>query len=413
MKNKLTLIACIMLCNIIFSQPPIKPDVATMVGLGRVPQKTESNIMIDQIFKILYYKVQEDDRLKIGYMDNNGKIITPPIYNYGTDFYGDYANIIKDSIYGFIDKQGNETLFEKYDKTFFYYCNTGIASKNGQYTLINREGKPLIKFSDKAIKIFGFNTFSTKENNNKTLYNSDGKIIFKNKKNLKISSHYMFSNSTLAYEKIIEGKTKTGLIDLEGNILVKPVYDDIIYYISKYNLYVVKNNNKWGFINKYGKKIIPVNYDKIRSIDENLIVAKKGDKWGFINLENETVIPFIYDDAYGFSSGIAFVKKGEYYGCIDKKNKVKIDFKLESNKTLFFGKKLAVLKQGGKYGFIDKKGRNRIPAIYDKTFPFYNNKAYVELNGKYGFINRKGKEEIPIKYNQLWFESEGMIKYAK
>ncbi|VAW20258.1 hypothetical protein MNBD_BACTEROID04-1482 [hydrothermal vent metagenome] len=42
-----------------------------------------------------------------------------------------------------------------------------------------------------------------------------------------------------------------------------------------------------------------------------------------------------------------------------------------------------------------------------------NGIAYVEINGKAGYINKKGKEIIPIKYKQLWFESEGIIRFTE
>ncbi len=74
---------------------------------------------------------------------------------------------------------------------------------------------------------------------------------------------------------------------------------------------------------------------------------------------------------------------------------------------------MALFKKGNKYGFIDKKGRVTIPPIYDQAFPFVNGLAYVDLSGKVGYIDKKGEVIIPIKYNQLWFESEGIIRFAE
>ena len=62
---------------------------------------------------------------------------------------------------------------------------------------------------------------------------------------------------------------------------------------------------------------------------------------------------------------------------------------------------------------VNKKGRIKIPAIYDKALPFVNELAYVEVDGKVGYINKKGEEIIPIKYKQLWFESNGIIRFAE
>ena len=110
---------------------------------------------------------------------------------------------------------------------------------------------------------------------------------------------------------------------------------------------------------------------------------------------------------------LAFVKKGEVYGCIDTKNRVKVKFNIEKTGYPFFTHKLALFKENGKYGFINKKGKVKIPAIYDKAFPFVNGLAYVEIIGVPGYIDNKGREIIPINYKQLWFESDGIIRFAE
>ncbi|PQJ21729.1 WG repeat-containing protein [Tenacibaculum sp. SG-28] len=86
---------------------------------------------------------------------------------------------------------------------------------------------------------------------------------------------------------------------------------------------------------------------------------------------------------------------------------------MKKTKYPFFTNDLALFEESGKYGFINKKGRIKIPAIYDKALPFVNELAYVEIDGKVGYINKKGEEIIPIKYKQLWFESDGIIRFAE
>lgn len=381
--------------------------------LGRVPQKTETNSVPDNLLRILYFDIQPENYPKIGYLNKKGEVIIKPKYNMGSDFYDNYANIIKDSVYGYINKKGDEVLFENYDEVFFYYGNTGIAKKNEKYGLINRKGDSLTSFSYTMIYNFGFNHFKGQTKNKKShILDKSGNIVFNKDLSFDIQSHYFDSDSLLIFQEIIDGKKVKGLVNKKCKIISKPKYQEI-YFINDKEFYVVKNDDKYGFINKLGEEIIPVIYDNIGfNINENLIPVQKGGKWGFINRQNEIKIPFEYDEAYAFLNNLAFVKKGDFYGCIDTKNNIKIKFNIEKTGYPFFTEKMALFKENGKYGFINENGSIKIPAIYDKAFPFVNGLAYVEIEGKVGYIDKKGKEIIPIKYKQLWFESDGIVRFA-
>ncbi len=332
-----------------------------------------------------------------------------------TDFYGDYANIIQDSIYGFIDKKGRIKLFENYDKTYFYYGNTGIAKKGKKYGLIDRNGKPITDFKYIRISNFGFHNFRTIEKGGLySILNEKGRELFKIDTTYNIRSYFFRTDSLLQFEKVVKGRKLNGLMNLKKEIIIEPRYDKL-YYVSDKNFYAVAKDGKWGFIDNKGKEAIPIEYDKIGfHITENLIPVKKGKKWGFINKNNEIKIPFEYDEAYTFLDGLAFVKKGDFFGCINTKNKIKIDFKLNPNSYPFFSENLAVYTtKEGKDGFINKKGKIVIPAIYDSVLPFLNGLAFVRIGDKFGYINKKGKEIVPIKQKQMWYESEGMIRFAE
>lgn len=415
MRKNLLIIALISFNHFSFSQEKIKADLDIYMFFGRDPYKSESNISADNLLRILYFNPQPANYSKTGYMDTKENILMKPTYNMGSDFYGDYANIIKDSVFGYIDKKGSETMFPQYDETFFYYGNTGIAKKNNMYGLIDRKGNPLTDFKYYRMFFFGFNHIKALLKDGKGhLLDSKGNIIFNKNLEYNIDSDYFEQDSLLIFSEKIDNKDLKGLVTLKNNVLVKPKYEGI-YSTDDKELFAVEKDKKWGFINNLGNEIIPIIYDVVdyNTIEEDLIPAKKMDKWGFINRKNEIVIPFIYDEAYPFYDGLAYVKKENYYGCIDKHNTIKVQINLEKPYLPFYSDNLTILEKEGKYGFVNKKGKVVIPVIYEKVYPFANGMAYVELNGKVGYINKKGKEVIPIKYKQLWFESEGIIRFAE
>ncbi|MFN4763819.1 WG repeat-containing protein [Gillisia sp. Q332] len=415
MKNKFLLIILLLTSSqYSFSQDRFEGDLDVMTFLGRVPQKTESNSLADNILTRLFYNIQPENYPKIGYLNLKGDIVIEPKYNFGTDFYGDYANIIKDSVYGYINKEGGEVFIKKYEKTFFYYGDTGYAIKNGKYGLINRKGDSLTPFQYTNISNFGFEHFRGQtEVKRAHILDANGKVIFNSDLQYDIRSHYFDSDSLFVYQEIMDGNKMKGLVNIKGEILCKPKYQEI-YFINDSELYVAKQDNKFGFINKVGEAVIPFIYDEVGlNINENLITAQKNGKWGFVNRKNEEQIPFIYEKVHAFKGGRAFVKKGEFYGVINKQNIIKVPFNLERTGFQFFTEKLALFKKEEKYGFINRKGKIKIPAVYEKALPFFNDLAYVELNGEAGYINKNGEEVIPIKYKQLWLETEGIIRFAE
>ncbi|RLI97118.1 MAG: hypothetical protein DRO96_01495 [Candidatus Aenigmatarchaeota archaeon] len=64
------------------------------------------------------------------------------------------------------------------------------------------------------------------------------------------------------------------------------------------------------------------NYDFVDSFSERLARVEKNGKWGFIDKKGKVVIPLEYDDAGSFSEGLAWVKKNRKLGFVDKKGNV-------------------------------------------------------------------------------------------
>ena len=193
-------------------------------------------------------------------------------------------------------------------------------------------------------------------------------------------------------------------------------------------------DGKYGYIDIYGKEIIPVQYDLALPFSEGLAAVKKEGKYGFIDVEGNVQIPFEYDYALGFQEGTAVTGKDKKIGYITKENKTAIAFEYEGGTNFRDG--IAGVVKNGKLGYIDKEGNMIIDFIYDNVIsigcvsgglipvevnkkwgyidtagtvkipfkyhrvePFYNGRAYVSLDGvQYGFIDANGNVTIPLKY---------------
>ena len=176
---------------------------------------------------------------------------------------------------------------------------------------------------------------------------------------------------------------------------LKIYYKD--YYGFSDGLAAVELNDKFGFIDKTGKEVIPLIYDNAYSFSNGLAVVALNGKYGFIDETGREVIPFKYDGAKAFSEGLARVLLKNKCGYIDETGKEVVPFKYDFGYNFFEGFARVILNN--KYGFIDKTGREICPCKYDYAGDFCEELATVKLNDKFGYIDKTGKEVIPLKYD--------------
>jgi WG containing repeat len=134
-----------------------------------------------------------------------------------------------------------------------------------------------------------------------------------------------------------------------------------------------------------------------------MAAVHQGDKWGYINREGKTVIPFRrVDSASPFKEGIAVVN-GNY---IDKKGKVvrpihegKSPEGEQSVRDFAFKNGLALISAQGKWGYMDRTGKVVIKPQYQSAKHFSEGLAVVNdsENGSF-YIDKTGK---PISSNRF------------
>lgn len=193
------------------------------------------------------------------------------------------------------------------------------------------------------------------------------------------------------------GKKPYYYADVYGLIMIQKHYQEARQFVG--NLAAVKENDKWGFINKDGVEVIPCMYDWVSSFgefgfDKNVAVIKNGtDKYkipmftpcytALINVCGK-VISKRYGFIYPIENGLSIVNNGmEFYNV---------------------GRELSASKDG-LWGCIDKRGKEIIPCKYELMYPFRENITFVRINGLWGCIDKRGKEIIPCKYDGVIYKS--------
>ena len=157
------------------------------------------------------------DGKKWGYIDRTGKFVIEPTYDYAWDFASSSAPVAIAGRYFWIDKTGAKGTTQTYDGLVAF--SEGLASfrRGNLWGLIDEKGIEIVPAKYSSVLVF-----------------KDGLAAF--------------SAST----------GKHGFLDKSGTEVVGPLFDDARDFVD--GLAAVQSNGLWGFINKAGESIIPVQF---------------------------------------------------------------------------------------------------------------------------------------------------------
>lgn len=218
---------------------------------------------------------------------------------------------------------------------------------------------------------------------------------------------------------------------LAGIVIVKRVNKENREYkieeISEYNYFVIKENNKYGVIDKQGNIIIEPNYDNIKIPNPNKAVfccyeEEKikilNDKSEEIFTQYESVEPLrlksVLSDLMYEKSVLKYKENGKY-GIIDFQGKKITKAIYDEIDTLQYKEGELIVKKDNKYGVINIKGTTLVKTSYDKIEADkyyskdngYKDSGYIVSNMtdegyRYGYVNLNGKQLLDTKYNDLY-----------
>ncbi|SFF54560.1 WG repeat-containing protein [Thermoflexibacter ruber] len=235
---------------------------------------------------------------------------------------------------------------------------------------------------------------------------------------------------------------KYGLLDKQGGILIRPVYDDVFLLKNEKGkqtipaVACVRKQGKYGFLELVEKQILPTNYDKIAFLQQLeiqekdkitthlLVKIQQNGKWGVMNLTDKEEIPIEFEEIYPFQYGFALVKKAGKYGFIDLKGKEKIAPKYDYAQSFQYG--IALAKKGEYFGAVGENKKEAIPFEYQSleyliekfkkgndAHEFFVQLLKAKKGDKYGIINQQGKVIIPFEYESISLDIKGFGFRAK
>ncbi len=245
---------------------------------------------------------------------------------------------------------------------------------------------------------------------------------------------------------------KVGLVDLQGNIICEPQYNDIKrlnrdYYkvtlldgtlnvidrknkelqlpINHYTkiesnkndyFFATLENEKWGII-KNKIKVLPFEYNALyQSNAKNIIYFISEENKGVVNLETgqQTIIND-YDSICPQNDVYSSVTLNNKWGLVNHQTK-EVIFKPKYSKIKFLSNYYLELVEGYNTSHLFSLEKNKIVKLQHdfSRFEYFNDeyfKAYQE--DKVGLINKEGEVAIPPVYDQVVLLKKGDKNYYK
>lgn len=252
---------------------------------------------------------------------------------------------------------------------------------------------------------------------------------------------------------------KVGVIDKNGNEIIKPIYSNIYIPNQSKDVFICfKDDNNYSILDSKGKDIFtqyssvyPITIsDTTLEMEKNVLSYEEDGKYGLIDYSGKKLTNAIYDEVSSLKNkpGCIQVKKDGLYGVLDSNGNVIIDVKYNSVKGDEYSSEADGYSKTGYiisektnsgiiYGYIDYNGKMIIEPKYEsitrcleyedddiylvfmqngkkgvmknkktiikakyQSINYYNvsNIFAVNRNGKYGFYNNSGDEILPVEY---------------
>ena len=216
---------------------------------------------------VVYYF--SDDKYRV-YNNSTNKYTTPRIDWVVDATKGDSLGVYAiDGRRGFINVKNGEIIIDakanNYEKAWVFSEGLAAVVKDGKIGFINKSNELVIPFQ--------FDYSSSRWGDTGYLFH-DGYCVMTNK----------------------DGKF--GLIDISGNWVVEPEYDEL-WNAHKTGNRIVVNDGKHGVLDSCGNVVYPTEYFYIDIWEDGFVLTKDGRKWQE-DYEGNIVNPFVIDGVNGY-----------------------------------------------------------------------------------------------------------------
>lgn len=362
--------------------------------------------------------IQSEQNGKFGIINEFGEEITECKYDKISDFSNNGLAPVKlNGYFGYINTLGKEVIPCIYKNTFGFEKTdiTYVLTKEDDLQIINSENQVISNLGSIHNRSYlPYNVFN--KDGKHLVINKDEKIGIADKKGkliteckFDISGHENDINPELidVGYVISEENGKLGIIDFDGNTVLKNEYDKIYYHKSN-NTIEVEKDDLHGLYNIEGKEILPIKYGYINlsTTSEYITACESDNGLKRCSIFDEDGEEITYTHAYrinSFENGFSVIyeedtdKETSMYNYLNIDGSRKGKGNLENNSyysALDFSKNgiAAVETEKYKWEFINTDFKVVSPHTYDDVrscFEKVNVTKFEKIQKKYNVFSKK------------------------
>ena len=210
---------------------------------------------------------------------------------------------------------------------------------------------------------------------------------------------------------IVQYKKKWGVIDLNGNFIIDPIYFRVrrIQYQNRSYFQVFKPEPRFGLVDSLGEIRVYPEYRRAMTYENGFLGVKLPDGWTFIDSNRMAICSPEYERVQPFSHGMAAVEKGGKWGFINTNGDLKVA--TEYQNVLPFSDKYAWVQYRGKWLLIDENGLSMSTKSFKNPRPFGCGTTWVKKDkgSRYGLLNSNTEFLIKPRFNSVEIYTEDSL----
>ena len=342
-----------------------------------------------------------------GYVDTTGQEVIACQYLAVSPFSNGRATVDFIEGQGVIDAQGewmvkpfkrNEAKLHltRINDDLYIFRTEAHRYEAPQYGLINHQGQELYQTHYELIDN-GQSLWERNETGRYGLINYAGRRLLETKYDT-ISA--LQEGRIYTYER--EGKY--GILSWDGNVLQDLNNNFQELHEMSDEFLRVKINNKYGFVDEWGRLRIANRYDSVTHFNSNVAAVKMLGRWGYINKSERLIVQPQFDGAYPFRGKVAIVRRNGKYGLVNTEGRLVVPVVYErvvptaANRYLIY---LNDPQRGALVGLVSNEGKPLIYPKYESITDLNNGYVIVGRNGKHGLLTVEGRTTIPMVHKEL------------
>lgn len=258
---------------------------------------------------------------------------------------------------------------------------------------------------------------------------------------------YAGADNIIVRKKINPTQTKTGCINLQGEVKLPFQYEGIsIHGLRAIVFNFEKAKYVYGLTDLHNRVLIPIRYKNIYPLGTlRYAVENEAGKIALHNEDGKPITDFQIDSISQFRNSKAIIYENLKQGLMDREgiiklkstyrsieigrdNKVKVQpsyewfFITEKNEIVNqfsadelipIHEKFFIIKEAGKYGLIDNHFKPLCPVRYDQLTPISNDLFLARFSGKMGVIKSDNSIAVPFMYDSLFADVGVLRAYRK